>query len=99
MAVAERLKMTSNCWQRTVMSCLGFFKRFPVWPKTKFMKNVMSASGKMGRELDIFKYLRRIKRMDAALELLLSKKKRTLLEYQDKVRYIIEVEPDVKTQV
>lgn len=99
MAVAERQKMTSNCWQRTVMSGLGFFKRAPVWPKTKFMKNVMGASTKMGKELDIFKYLRRIKRMDAALELLLSKKKRTLLEYQDKVRYIIEVEPDVRTQV
>ena len=32
--------------------------------------------------------------MDAALEILLSKNKRTLLEYQDKVRYIIEVDPN-----
>ena len=63
-------------------------------PKSVFMRRVLKGSQKVGKELNIYTYLRRVKRMDAALEILLSKNKRTLLEYQDKVRYIIEVDPN-----
>ena len=44
------------------------------------------------------RYLRRVKRMDAALEILLSNQRRVLLEYQDKVRYIVDPLPSTKPQ-
>ena len=74
------------------MSIEGLMKRLCA-PRSEFSKQVAQGNGKIGKELNIFTYLRRVKRMDAALEVLLDKKKRTLIEYQDKVRYIIDALP------
>ena len=59
-------------------------------PKSKFFKQVSPGYIQMNREADFFKYLRRVKRMDAAFEMLLSKKQRLLLDHQDKVRILID---------
>ena len=46
--------------------------------------------GQIGKELDIYKYLRRARRTDAIFEYLLSKKQRVLIEHQDKVRFLVD---------
>ena len=71
------------------MSIEGLLKNFCL-PKSSFTKEVSQGMGQIGKELDIYKYLRRAKRTDAIFEYLLSKKQRVLIEHQDKVRFLVD---------
>ena len=53
------------------MSMEGLMKRLCA-PRSEFSKQVAQGQKKIGKELGVLRYLRRVKRMDAALEMLLS---------------------------